>query len=165
MSEVHVRSARVLDPGYLADLGARSFDDLRSMHAECTELETEVSYVRRLTQARIDILEAEVARRADGGSMDDLIRALPQILADTGPRGNPASSRLPLQMAPERESEWAPELEQFDGVLTNLPTLTDAALGDAIDGLRRLEREVSDERRELHGVIDRIDLELAQQRR
>jgi RsiG-like len=135
------------------------------MHSECTELETEVSYVRRLTQAQIDILEAEVARRADGGSLEDLIRALPQILADTGPRGNPASSRLPLQMVPERDSEWAPELEQFDGVLANLPTLTDPALREAIHGLRQLERQVSDERRELHAVLDRIDLQLAEQRR
>ena len=51
------------------------------------ELETEVSYVRRLTQARIDILEAEIERRATGGSLEDLIARLPQILADHGPRG------------------------------------------------------------------------------
>ncbi len=30
-------------------------------------------------------------------------------------------------------------------------------------GLRSLEREVSEQRRELHGVIDRIDLSLAAQ--
>ena len=99
-------------PRYLADLEARSVDELRAMHAECLELETEVSYVRRLTQARIDILEAEIERRASGGSLEDLIHAAPQILADPGPRGNPASSRLPLQMAPEQDSEWAPDLER-----------------------------------------------------
>jgi hypothetical protein len=134
------------------------------MHSECTELETEVSYVRRLTQARIDILRAEIGRRASGGSLEDLIQALPQILADTAPRGNPASSRLPLQMAPEQESEWAPALARFDGVLANLPTLTDTELQDSITGLQALERDVSDQRRELHGVLDRIDLELAAQR-
>jgi hypothetical protein len=161
MSMEHVRTARVIDPGYLRDLDARSVDDLRLMHAECLELETEVSYVRRLTQARIDILEAEVQRRSSGGSLGDLIERLPEILADDGPRGNPASSRLPLQLAPEQDSEWMPDLERFDNLLANLPTLSDTELDEAIAGLRSLEREVSDQRRELFGVIDRIDASLA----
>ena len=161
----HDRSAHVLDPAYVIDLESRSVEELRAKHAECIELETEVSYVRRLTQARIDILEAEIERRATGGSLEDLIARLPQILADPGPRGNPASSRLPMQMAPEQDSEWAPDLEQFGGVLANLPTLTDTELDEAIAGLRSLEREVSDQRRELFAVIDRIDLSLAAQLR
>jgi hypothetical protein len=165
MAAAHDRSAHVLDPEYVIDLEASSIEALRAKHAECVELETEVSYVRRLTQARIDILEAEVQRRSSGGSLEDLISRLPEILADAGPRGNPASSRLPLQMAPEQDSEWAPELEQFDGVLANLPTLTDTELQEAIAGLRSLEREVSDQRRELFAVIDRIDLSLAEQLR
>jgi len=161
MADLHVRSARVLDPAFVDGLDDRDDAALRSMRDECVELETEVSYVRRLTQARIDILEAEVDRRASGGSLGDLIERLPQILADSGPRGNPASSRLPMQMAPEQDSEWAPALAQFDGVLANLPSLTDDALTEAISGLRALEREVSDERHSLFGVIDRIDQALA----
>jgi hypothetical protein len=161
----HDRSAHVLDPAYVDGLESSSVDQLREKHAECVELETEVSYVRRLTQARIDILEAEILRRSSGQSIEQLIQQLPQILADAGPRGNPASSRLPLQMAPEQESEWAPQFEQFDGVLANLPTLSDTELDEAIAGLRALEREVSDERRALHDVIDRIDLSLAAQLR
>jgi hypothetical protein len=161
MTEPHARSSRVLDPSYLEGLDARPIDELRSMHAECLELETEVSYVRRLTQARIDILEAETGRRERGDSLEDLIKSLPQILADHGPRGEPASSRLPMQMAPEQDSEWAPQLEEFGGTLTNLPNLTPEQLDEAVRGLRALEREVSDERRALFGVIDRIDLVLA----
>ena len=62
-------------------------------------------------------------------------------------------------MAPEQDSEWAPDLERFDGVLANLPTLTDdRARRCHRPGCGSLEREVSDQRRELHGVIDRIDL-------
>ena len=68
-------------------------------------------------------------------------------------------------MAPEQDSEWAPDFARFDGVLANLPTLTDAELEDAIAGLRALERQVSDQRRELFAVIDRIDLSLAAQLR
>jgi hypothetical protein len=165
MADAHDRSARVLDPAYVDALEGNGIEELRAKHAECVELETEVSYVRRLTQARIDILEAEVQRRSSGGSLGDLIEKLPQILADSGPRGNPASSRLPLQMAPEQDSEWAPALGRFDGVLANLPTLDDAELEEAIAGLRTLERDVSDQRRELFAVIDRIDLSLAAQLR
>ena len=162
MSEEHVRTARVIDPSYLQELDARSLEDLREMHAECLELETEVSYVRRLTQARIDILEAEIGRRERGESLEDLIRALPTILSDAGPRSTQAASHLPLQMAPAQDSEWAPELEEFDGLLANLPVLSDEGLVDAIERLRSLERDVSAERRSLFSVIDRIDLRLGE---
>ena len=165
MTDAHDRSARVLDPAYVEGLDATSLDDLRVKHAECVELETEVSYVRRLAQARIDILEAEIERRASGGSLEDLIQRLPEILADPGPRGNPASSHLPLQLAPEQDSEWAPDLERFGGVLTDLPALTEEQLRQASAGLRGRERDVSDQRRALFAVIDRIDASLAAQLR
>jgi hypothetical protein len=161
MDDRHVRSARVLDPSYVSGIDARSLDELREMHAECTEFETEVSYVRRLAQARIDILEAEVERRSTGGSLTDLVDALPRILADSGPRGNPATSRLPLHFTPEQEGEWEPDLARFDSVLARLPSLDEAQLDAALEGLRQLERSVSDERRQLHGVIDQIDVQLA----
>ena len=130
------------------------------MHAECLELETEVSYVRRLTQARIDILDAEVAAPSSGR-----IARRPHSRAAPDPRRHrpawiPAASHLPLQMAPAQDSEWASELEEFDGLLANLPILSDDGLVDAVGRLRSLERDVSGERRSLHAVIDRIDLRL-----
>ena len=161
MDDRHSRSARVLDPAYLDGVDAKSVEELRAMHAECLELETEVSYVRRLAQARIDIVEAELDRRASGGSLEDLINDLPNILADPGPRAAPASSRLPLKLAPDEESEWAPDLEETDTLLANLPSLSEDELSDAVEQLRTLERDVSDERRALFGVIDRIDQDLA----
>lgn len=161
----HARSARILDPAYLAGLDDRSDDELHAMHAECIELETEVSYVRRVTQARIDIVAAEIDRRARGGSLEELIESLPQILSDQGPRGNPASSRLPMQLAPEQDSEWEPRLAVFEATLADLPSLSPAALDEALDGLRVFEREVSDERRALFAVIDRIDHVLAERLR
>jgi hypothetical protein len=161
MDDANARSSKVLDETYVADLEARSVEELRAMHAECLELETEVSYVRRLAQARMDILEAEINRRQRGGSLEELIESLPQILADSGPRGDPASSRLPMQMAPEQDSEWAPQLAALEATLSDLPALSEDELQSAITGLRGLEREVSDQRRALFTVIDRIDLVLA----
>lgn len=158
------RSARVLEPAYLDDVPARPLDELRAMHAECLELETEVSYVRRVAQARIDIIQAELERRTSGGSVEDLIAALPRILADPGPRGNPATSHLPLQLAPEQESEWADELAESDAPLSDLPHLDETELTTIAERLRDFERRVSDQRRALFGVIDRVEHELAQRR-
>ena len=61
------RIQRLLDPGFATELDSRSLDDLRAMHDECNEVENALSYHRRLAQARIEILEAEHARRARGG--------------------------------------------------------------------------------------------------
>jgi len=165
MDDDHTRSERILDPAYVAGLEDRPDDELRAMHAECVELETEVSYVRRVAQARIDILTAEIDRRERGGSLEELIDSLPQILADPGPRGDPATSRLPLQLAPEQESEWEPRLARLEASLADLPTLPVPQLTETLDGLRVLEREVSDQRRALFAVIDRIDLVLAERLR
>ena len=112
MTDAHDRSARVLDPAYVEGLESSGLDDLRAKHAECVELETEVSYVRRLTQARIDILEAEIERRAKGGSLSglsdtDLAEALKQILADDGPRRPPENTRIPQPLAPSMEITWS----------------------------------------------------------
>src|SRR5262245_27952378 len=136
MAEPQERSSRVLDPAYLEGIEERAVDELRAMHAECLELETEVSYVRRIAQARIDIVEAELDRRARGGSLEELIESLPQILADPGPRGDPATSRLPMQLAPEQESEWAPRLAEVETVLADLPGLSEDQLRAALDRLR-----------------------------
>ena len=64
----HVRRIdRILAPEYLDGLDGRRLDELRAMEREALEVETEISYVRRLAQGRIDILAAESDRRAAGG--------------------------------------------------------------------------------------------------
>lgn len=130
------------------------------------ELETEISYVRRLAQARIEILTAEQQRRATGGSVADLVAALPQILADSGPRSAPAASRLTRHLAPAPAIEWTRGRESLivDDTLANLPTLTDESLTATIGELRELEQEVSDRRRALHVVVDGLEAELARRR-
>ena len=73
---------RVLDPAYLAGLVASSTDDLRTMRAECADLENGLSFVRRLAQGRLDVLAAETERRANGGGGD-----LAEIIAMSVPEG------------------------------------------------------------------------------
>ena len=159
MSQHERRIDRILDPAYVADLDARSVDDLRAMRREAVEVETEVSYVRRLAQGRIEIVRAEMDRRREGGSLSDLIARLPEILADQGPRPTAANARVPEILAPSMSITWSRGAERLiaDDTLANLPTLSDDALTASLDGLRDLEQEVSGTRRQLHGVIDAID--------
>lgn len=163
MAERLRRLDRVLDPSYCADLHDRSLEDLRAMQAECHEVETEYSYVRRLAQARIEILEAELDRRAAGGSLGDLVAALPEILADRGARPDPATTRLPRPFAPSARIRWQRGLERLvsDSSLVNLPLLTDGELRDTLIQLRELERQASQTRHALHRVLDVLDHELA----
>lgn len=166
MTEARRRIDIVLAPEYVDGLASLSDDDLHAMHEECMELETEVSYVRRLAQARIEILTAEQERRATGGSVADLVAALPRILADAGPRPDPASSRLTRHLAPAPAIQWTRGREPLivDDTLANLPTLSDETLATTLVELGELEREVSERRRALHGVIDGLEAELARRR-
>lgn len=164
MAQTHTRRADVLvEPAYLEGIDAKDLDEVRAMHAECSEVETEVSYVRRLAQARIDIVQAELDRRAAGGSVGDLIAALPQILADPPPRPEAATSRLPRHLGPAPAIEWRRGLEYLisDATLVDLPGMDAADLTETLELLRRLESETSERRRQLHAVIDRLEREVA----
>jgi hypothetical protein len=164
MTDDRRRLDRVLADAYATDLASRSEEDLRSMKAECAEVETEVSFVRRLAQGRIDIIEAERQRRAEGGSTSDLVQRLPQILADEiVVRPDAAHSRLSDLLAPSPDIEWTRGLEQLiaDSTLVRLFDLSDDELAQAMNQLRALENEMSTVRRKLHEVIDGVDRQLA----
>lgn len=161
------RIDRILSPGYLEGLDQRALDDLRIMRAECGEVETEVSYVRRLAQARLDIIDAELKRREEGGDLGDLIASLPEILAGDAPRTGTVSARIAQPLAPSMSITWTRGLERLvsDATLVNLPNLSDDELADTRGKLRELEHEVSEVRHQLHAVMDRLEVELGQRLR
>jgi hypothetical protein len=163
MAQHQRRIDRVLESEYLAGLEGRSLDEVRDMERECAEIETELSYVRKLAQARIDILQAEVDRRFRG-SLGDLIDALPKILADDAPRPDPAASRLADPSTPASEIDFNRGLEGLisDGTLANLPTLSEAELHATLEQLGQLETGVSASRNSLHEVMDSLERTLAQ---
>lgn len=155
----HVRRIdRILAPEYLEGLNGAGLDELRAMERETIEVETEISYVRRLAQGRIDILAAESDRRARGGALGDLVAALPTILADDTGRSGPATTRVQPVLAPSAGIQWNRGLERLitDGTLANLPHLSDAELQATIGQLRELERDVSERRRAVHAVLDAL---------
>ena len=164
MAQHQRRIDRVLASDYLAGLDTRSLDEIRDMDHECAEIETELSYVRRLAQARMDILQAEIDRRAAGGSLGDLIAALPKILSDDSPRADPATTRFadPLTAASDINFKRGLESLISDDTLANLPTLTEEDLQATLGQLRTLEAEVSTSRSALHAVMGTLARDLAQ---
>jgi hypothetical protein len=157
------RLRELLDPTYVAALDERSLDDLRAMRSRCAEYELTVSYDRRLVQARIEIMDAEVNRRARGGSLEELVADLPRILASGGGRSSVGATRVSPPESPTIELHWPDGREQLidNSTLANLPTLDDAEVGATANRLRDFERELSEIRHELHGVIEVLDREIA----
>lgn len=163
MTQPARRIDRILADGYADALTERADADLRAMHGECAEVETDLSYVRRLAQARIEILRAELARRESGGSLEDLIAALPGILGADGPRSAPADTRVVERLAPSADLEFRRGIEGLvsDDTLANLPVLDTSEIEARIARLRELEDDVSSTRRRLHRILDSVDGEIA----
>lgn len=163
MTDSARRIDKVLAPEYLADLEGRAVDELRAMKSEAAEIETEISYVRRLAQGRIDILTAEQRRREAGGSLEDLINELPKILASEATRAPAAQARVAELLAPNPDITWSRGHEHLidDSTLARLPDLTAEELTEALTALRSLEEEMSGRRKALHGVLDAVERAIA----
>jgi hypothetical protein len=159
----------MLEPGYLVGIEERPVDDIRAMRAECVEVETAVSYVRRMVQGRLDIVGAERQRRVAGHQPADvgqLIGRLPEILGDHG--RPPGIGRLPQAIEPpEPDPELLARLDAVAGPgrLTSLPEMSDDELVAVIDELEALEQEVSGRRRALFERIDALQSELTRRYR
>ncbi|MEA2704919.1 MAG: hypothetical protein QOD63_2864 [Actinomycetota bacterium] len=155
----------VLAAGQGHDLTAASLPDIRSMRDECRRVEDKISYLRRLVQGRLDIIAAELRRRAEGGTPGDLpslVEQLPEILSDRV-RG-PGAGRLPSStLPPEDDEDLVAELDSIvaPGTLDSLPSLPDEDAQKLADDLRDLERRVSERRRDLFARIDALQAELA----
>ena len=157
------RIDRLTDPAYTSALGSRSIDDVRMMKAECGQFEHALSYYRRLAQARIEILEAEQSRRERGGTVEELVAQLPRILSSDAGRSSAATARMANADAPAIELHWPDGRERLvaDTTLAQLPVLTPDDLESTLSELRRFERELSDLRQQLHGVLDVLEREIA----
>jgi hypothetical protein len=75
----HRRLDQVLAPEFTADIEAFDLDELRRRRNLADEVETELSYYRRLLHGRMDLLAFEQRRRR-GEELRSLIEALPEIL-------------------------------------------------------------------------------------
>lgn len=141
--------------------------ELRARRSGLQHEDDVVSYVRRLAQARLDLVRAEMARRAAGDGGDgggDLSGELPTIL---GAHLTGGSARPPRPADDFSDHPLALALETLchEGGSTDLPSLVDGELADYAERLLSFERQRSHERKELFTRIDALSAELVRRYR
>ncbi|GAC1409135.1 MAG: hypothetical protein NVSMB57_01430 [Actinomycetota bacterium] len=152
------RIDRITGDNYLESLATRPMPDIRALREECTEEETSLSYMRKLLQARIDILGAELARRS--GKEGSLLDLLPKILADSGPPSSRGSySMLEPDLTLDHPKRRVEKLVS-DDTLAQLPALETAEIETIVQTLSEAEREISEFRKSVHGVLNKLTAEI-----
>jgi hypothetical protein len=153
------------NPGYLMGLDRLPLAQLRATRESCAQLEMELSYVRRLAQARIDLIMAESERRHQGlfeQSSEIMVEQLPQILGDHSRGDGPG--RLSNFLAPSEgvQTSLAARVDEVlpSDRLGSLAEMSPEELDMMLDSLSSLERDISAERRGLHDIQDRLQEEL-----
>jgi hypothetical protein len=160
------RIDRVLREDFLDDLDAMSLGDLRQHRNDAEQEETDVSYLRRLVQGRVDIIRAELARRSGEGT-GSLLADLPQILGESGPRTAPRGLGRHSNVEPSRADEHRRYVESLvaDVDLSDVSARTDEELRSALDVFEREESELSDKRRLIFAVLDVCSAEITRRYR
>lgn len=146
-----------------AELRGLTLRALRGLRHRALREESDLSYVRRLLQGRIDILDAECRRRAapDGPVVDQLAR----ILADQ-PSPPRASTRHLTLGAPGGSPHLRAAEEMLALVeLSDLAARTDGELHTALARLTGYEQQVSRRRGALHRTADGCGAEIARRYR
>ncbi|MBK1784839.1 RsiG family protein [Prauserella cavernicola] len=155
------RIDRVLAPGYVLDVDTLPMDTLRERRDEAAQEETDLSYLRRLLHARIDIVKAEQQRRTSGGSAS-IVDQLATILADNA-LGPATGSGRHQSLEPSRAGEYRRRAEALVGNadLSDVSALSEEQLTQTLDSFREQEESVSQRRREVQNVVDGFNAEIA----
>lgn len=154
----------VLGPSYTADLAAIPIEDLRARRDRARQTETDLSYLRRIVQGRLDIVASEQERRGGGGE-GAVTSALPDILADDE-RPLPRGSGVFVSNEPSMSSDQEEFLASITPVdLTDLGGQPAERLVEARLALQGAEAEISRARREVHEVLDACAAELTRRYR
>lgn len=151
-------STSELDPRSL------SLAELRALRSELQHQDDVVSYVRRLTQARLDLVRAEMRRRTDGAGDGNITGELPGILGSHLTGGPPRPPRPADDFSDHPLAAALDELCDEAGS-TDLESMDDAELGAFAAQLHEFEQARSSERRELFGRIDALSAELVRRYR
>ena len=146
------------------DLQALSLDELRAERNRLQHEDDAVSYVRRIAQARLDLVAAEL-RQSGEDSNEDLSGELQPVLSQhlTGP---PSASRAPRadddHLANDARAVQLDQLCAEHGFnrLSSGEELTQAELTSLTNVLTDFEREISTDRRERFEQIDALGAEL-----
>ncbi len=164
---------RLLDSEILKGLTTRPIDQLRRIRIECSQVEGDISLVRRVAQGRLDIVGHETGRRsgtAQGdGDMSALLFDMPDILSDPASSGTsvPGGRAVAVNEPGEVAGELVKTLDTLASptLLSNIESLTDGDLRELFERIRAFELELSSIRRQLHERIDAIQGEIGRRYR
>lgn len=154
----------------LADLRTRPIAELRALRSRCAAAESDVSFVRRIAQGRLDIVGHEVQRRTAGGppaDLNDILFDLPDILADPVTGGAPSGRSLAVNAPGSVAVELVDRLDATASPndLSTVGGIDDDRLQVLFERIRTAEVEVSTVRRRLHQRIDDLQAEIGRRYR
>lgn len=165
------------------DLAALDLAALRALRRDAQRQEADLSYLRRLLHGRIDILQAELGRRADPAGEPAAAPAASAASPASAPSSSPLVDRLPEiltdEPSPVRTSArhvtlGTPLTEQVRRLaedmlaeveLSDPSARTDAELTAAMARLRGHEHRVSRRRQALQQTVDATSAEIARRYR
>ena len=156
MSEKRRRIDQVLDPAYVMNLTGLELGELRDRRQLAADVESELSYYRRMLHGRMDLLNFELARRR-GDEKRSLIEALPEILG-AGERAGGQTGRVrgEFDLAFAGDGNRPIDAALQDDFLTHVYDLEVSELEDILTALTEAEREVSETRRSIQVVFDTV---------
>ncbi|MBT8199334.1 MAG: hypothetical protein KJO36_02335 [Acidimicrobiia bacterium] len=159
------RIDRIRDPAFLVDLESIDMDQLRDRRRMCDELENELSYYRRLLHGRMDLLAFELRRRS-GEETRTLMEALPEILTDGPPIGDP-HGRPPRIDVPDLPEDRRRRIDTVldDNFLGRLVTIDEDELQKLQATLVEIEADISTQRSDSQHAFDAIQAELTRRYR
>lgn len=158
------RLDRVLAPEFVRGLGGLPIAGLRDRRSAAIAEEGDLSYLRRVLHGRIDIIAAELGRRADGDP-SPLLGRLAEILADAPPTRAASARHLPMHHGGPGEYRRDLEAVLADADCLDLAAGAEAELRDVALRLAGHEREVSELRRRVQQVVDDCAAELTRRYR
>ncbi|MFE9650799.1 aerial mycelium formation protein [Streptomyces sp. NPDC006365] len=174
---------RTDSPPVERDLSGLGLPELRTMRRGAQRDEADLSYVRRLVQGRIDILGAELGRRAEpaparpsaaapvaegesaGSSISSVVERLSEILTDAPARQRSSARHVTLGTPHSEEYRRLAADMLAEVELSDLGARTDLELNTAMARLVRYEQQVSRRRRQLQRTADDCSAEIARRYR
>lgn len=154
------RIDRVLAPDYAEGIARLLLAEVRARRDEAAQEETDLSYLRRILHARIDIVRAEQRRRREG-TTTSVIDKLASILADNALGPAKGSGRFQT-VEPSRAEAHRRHIEMLlsDVALSDVESRTDEQLESTLAAYAAEESSVSQRRREVQQVMDVLNAEI-----
>jgi hypothetical protein len=153
-----MNAEEVVDPKGL------SLDELRALRNQLQSEDDEVSYVRRVAQARVDLVRAEQHRRERGEVSEDLPTELRVVLSSHLTGGPPRPPR-PVENLGDNALSHEMEAVCSEHGFSRIEELSLAELTELERQLTTFERRVSDDRRDRYDRLDALSAELVRRYR